>query len=244
MSAPLTIFAGDLAGPEAQSTVDGPLGPVPMPGKPRFNANWMQRHLSDPYVRKAQQLGYRSRAAFKLAEIDDQDKLIRPGICVVELGAAPGSWTQVLCQRLGRSEGRLRGRIIAMDMVAMDKLEGVEFVLGDFREAQAIEALENCLAGRRCELVISDMAPNLSGVAVADAARMADLVELALEFAKVRLRVGGCLLVKSFQGAGFSQQVEAFKRSFRKVHVRKPKASREESAEAYLLGKGLLAPDG
>jgi 23S rRNA (uridine2552-2'-O)-methyltransferase len=212
-----------------------------MATKPRFKANWMQRHLNDPYVRKAQQQGYRSRAAFKLAEIDDQDKLIRPGMSIVELGAAPGSWTQVACQRLGRFEGRLRGRIIAVDMLPMEALEGVEFVLGDFREVHAIETLEQLLGGRSCDLVISDMAPNLSGVGVADAARMADLVELALGFAKQQLRSGGCLLVKSFQGMGFSQQVEAFKRSFRKVHIRKPKASREESAEIYLLGKGLIA---
>jgi 23S rRNA (uridine2552-2'-O)-methyltransferase len=212
-----------------------------MAAKPRFNASWMQRHLNDPYVRKAQQGGYRSRAAFKLAEIDDQDKLIRPGMSIVELGAAPGSWTQVACQRLGRFEGRLRGRIIAVDMLPMEALEGVEFVLGDFREVHAIEKLEQLLVGRPCDLVISDMAPKLSGIEVADAARMADLVELTLGFARVQLRSGGCLLVKSFQGSGFSQQVEAFKRSFRKVHIRKPKASREESAETYLLGKGLIA---
>jgi len=212
-----------------------------MAGKPRFNANWMQRHLNDPYVRKAQQLGYRSRAAFKLAEIDDQDKLIRPGMCIVELGAAPGSWTQVVCERLGRFEGRVRGRIIAVDMLPMEALEGVESMLGDFREEHVIEKLEQMLARRPCDLVISDMAPNLSGVASADAARMADLVDLALLFAREQLRTGGCLLVKSFQGTGFSQQVEAFKRSFRRVHIRKPKASREESAETYLLGKGLIA---
>lgn len=212
-----------------------------MPGKAPVRSRWMQRHLSDPYVRKAQQMGYRSRAAFKLAEIDDQDRLIRPGMSIVELGAAPGSWTQVVCERLGRSRGRLRGRVIALDLLPMDGLEGVEFVLGDFREVPVLAQLEQSLAGRRCDLVISDMAPNLSGVAVADAARMDDLVDLALRFALEHLRPEGALLVKSFQGAGFSQQVEAFKRSFCKVSVRKPRSSREESAETYLLGRGRPA---
>jgi len=213
---------------------------MPAGKKHRFNQNWMHRHLNDPYVRKAQQRGYRSRAAFKLAEIDDQDKLIKPGMCIVELGAAPGSWTQVVRERLGYANHALRGRVIALDMLPMEPLDGVVFVEGDFRDKATLEALQSWLPDGCCDLVISDMAPNLSGVASADSARMSDLIELTLEFSCMHLKTGGCLLVKSFQGSGFSQWVEAFKREFRQVLIRKPKSSREESAETYLLGKGLL----
>ncbi len=213
---------------------------MPAGKKPRFNQNWMHRHLNDPYVRKAQQKGYRSRAAFKLAEIDDQDKLIKPGMCIVELGAAPGSWTQVVRERLGFADHRLRGRVIAVDMLPIEPLDGIHFVEGDFREESTLKALQSVLPEGHCDLVISDMAPNLSGVAAADTARMGDLIELSLDFSKLHLKVGGCLLVKSFQGSGFSQWVESFKREFRQVLIRKPKASREESSETYLLGKGLL----
>ena len=213
---------------------------MPAGKKHRFNQNWMHRHLNDPYVRKAQQKGYRSRAAFKLAEIDDQDKLIKPGMCIVELGAAPGSWTQVVRERLGYANHVLRGRVIALDMLPMEPLDGVSFLEGDFRELETLKSLQLLLHEGTCDLVISDMAPNLSGVASADSARMGDLIELSLEFSTTHLKAGGCLLVKSFQGSGFSQWVELFKREFKQVLIRKPKASREESSETYLLGKGLL----
>ena len=213
---------------------------MPAGKKHRFNQNWMHRHLNDPYVRKAQQKGYRSRAAFKLAEIDDHDKLIKPGMCIVELGAAPGSWTQVVRERLGFASQALRGKLITLDMLAMEPLDGVLSLVGDFREEATLRVLQEVLPDGGCDLVISDMAPNLSGVASADSARMGDLIELALEFSTVHLKTGGCLLVKCFQGSGFSQWVESYKREFQQVFIRKPKASREESAETYLLGKGLL----
>lgn len=209
--------------------------------KNRFNKAWLAQHLNDPYVKLAQKHQYRSRAAFKLIEIDQQDRLIRPGMTVVDLGSAPGAWSQVLRERLAGAGGVLNGRIVALDLLPMEPVAGVEFIQGDFREPEVLETLSRTLDGNPVDLVVSDMAPNLSGVAAADAARMSDLVELAVDFAVHHLKPDGALLVKCFHGSGYSQLVELFKRRFVRVAVRKPKSSRAESAETYLLGRGLKA---
>lgn len=210
------------------------------PGK--VNRAWLHEHLTDPYVRRAQQDGYRSRAAYKLQEIDDALSLIRPGQLVVDLGAAPGAWSQYLRRRMapqGAAAGALQGTIVALDLLEMEPLEGVSFLLGDFRDEAVLARLEALLAGRPVDVVVSDMAPNLSGVAASDAARVADLVELALDFAARHLRPDGALVVKCFHGSGYSQLVERFKRVFRVVKAIKPKASRAKSAETFLVGRGL-----
>jgi 23S rRNA (uridine2552-2'-O)-methyltransferase len=209
--------------------------------KHRSNREWIERHLSDPFVKRSVQEGYRSRAAYKLAEIDDKDRLLRPGAVVVDLGAAPGSWTQVIRERLSR-RGQLSGKVIALDILPMEPLPDVEFILGDFRDEAVEQELEQKLNGARVDAVLSDMAPNLSGIAAADAARSLLLAELALEFAVRHLAPEGVFLVKAFQGSGYSQYVERLKRSFRSVAVRKPAASRESSAEVYLLARGLRVP--
>ena len=207
----------------------------------KVDKRWLHDHLNDPYVKLAQQRAYRSRAAFKLIGIDDQDRLIRPGMTVVDLGSAPGSWSQVQVERLGRRRpgGEVDGRVIALDLLEMEPIAGVRFIQGDFRDAEGLAGLEAALEGQRVDLVVSDMAPNLSGVAVADAARMQDLAELSLDFATRWLRPEGSLLIKCFHGSGYSQIVQAFKRHFVSVAPRKPKASRDRSAETYLLGKRL-----
>jgi 23S rRNA (uridine2552-2'-O)-methyltransferase len=210
-------------------------------GKRKVDRAWLARHLNDPYVKAAQKHGYRARAAFKLIEILDRDKLLRPGMSVVDLGSAPGAWSQVLRERLARSGGGINGRIVALDLLPMEPVADVHFIQGDFREDAVLGQLGDVLGGDRLDLVVSDMAPNLSGVAVADAARMSDLVELALEFARTQLKPDGALLVKCFHGSGYSQLVQSFKSSFEQVLVRKPAASRDESAETYLLGRTLKA---
>ncbi len=207
--------------------------------KKKLNKAWLAQHLTDPYVKQAQQRGYRSRAAFKLIEILDTDRLLRGGDTVVDLGAAPGAWCQVLRERLAAPGGGIAGRIIALDLLPMEPVADVEFIQGDFREAEVLERLERAVEGRPVDLVVSDMAPNLSGVAVADAARMADLAELAVDFAVHHLKPDGALLVKCFHGSGYSQLVALFKRHFVTVAPRKPRASRDKSAETYLLGRGL-----
>ena len=209
--------------------------------KHRSNREWIERHINDPFVKKSRQEGYRSRAAYKLAEIDDREKLLRPGAVVVDLGAAPGSWTQVARERLGGPEGALRGRIVALDILLMDPLPDVDFIQGDFRELAVAEQLAALLRGEKVDVVLSDMAPNLSGVAAADAARSALLNELALEFALAHLKPGGVFVSKAFQGSGYSQFVEALKRHFKSVATRKPAASRDTSAETYLVARGLKA---
>jgi 23S rRNA (uridine2552-2'-O)-methyltransferase len=208
--------------------------------KHRSNPEWIRRHLADPYVKAATQKGYRARSAFKLAEIDAKDKLLKPGITVVDLGAAPGSWSQVARERMTGKEG-FRGRIIALDILPMDPLPDVTFIQGDFREESVAAQLAATLGGHKADLVLSDMAPNLSGVAAADAARSLLVAELALEFALAHLDPAGALLVKAFQGSGHSQFVEALKRGFVTVAARKPPASRAESAETYLLARRLKA---
>ncbi|SPE23957.1 23S rRNA methyltransferase [Burkholderiales bacterium] len=204
--------------------------------KHRSNRAWIERHINDPYVQAATRHGYRSRAAYKLIEIDRRDRLVRPGAVVIDLGAAPGSWTQVVVERLGGvRDGALAGRLIALDLLPMDSIAGVEFIQGDFRDSEVVERLVQSLQGQRADLILSDMAPNLSGIGAADAARSAHLWELALEFALQHLKPDGRLLTKAFQGSGYSQYVEQLKRHFSRVLVRKPAASRQESAEIYLL---------
>jgi 23S rRNA (uridine2552-2'-O)-methyltransferase len=205
----------------------------------RSNPEWIQRHITDPYVRRSVQEGFRSRAAYKLSEIDDRDRLLKPGMTVVELGAAPGSWTQVVRQRLQRRDGTFTGRIIALDVLPMEPLPDVQFIEGDFREEAVEEQLVSALGETKADLVLSDMAPNLSGIAAADSARSLHLAELALDFASRHLKPEGAFLVKAFQGSGHSQLVERLKRHFRSVVARKPAASRESSAEIFLLARGL-----
>lgn len=207
--------------------------------KNKFSKAWMHEHLTDPYVKLAQKHNYRSRAAFKLTEIDEQDRLIRPGMVVVDLGSAPGSWSQVLRERLARPGGGLDGRVIALDLLPMEPIADVDFIEGDFRDDAVLAELEQRLGATKVDLVVSDMAPNLSGVAAADSARIAHVVELAVEFASRHLKPNGALLVKCFHGSGYSQLVQLFKQTFETVAVRKPKASRGKSAETFLLGRGL-----
>jgi 23S rRNA (uridine2552-2'-O)-methyltransferase len=205
------------------------------PSKHRSNRAWIARHINDPYVQAATRHGYRSRAAYKLIEIDDKDHLLRPGATVIDLGAAPGSWTQVVVERLGQRAGTLAGRVLALDILPMDAIAGVEFIQGDFREDAVMAALAASLGGQRADLILSDMSPNLSGIGAADAARSAHLWELALEFALEHLKPDGRFLAKAFQGSGYSQFVQQLKRHFARVLVRKPPASRQESPETYLL---------
>jgi 23S rRNA (uridine2552-2'-O)-methyltransferase len=211
--------------------------------KNKFNHSWLHDHINDPYVKLAQREGYRTRAAYKLREIDEQDHLIKPGQVVVDLGAAPGSWSQVVKERLRGPGGVMAGRIVALDLLAIEPIEGVTVLQGDFREDGVLDALKAELGlsrGQRgVDLVLSDMAPNLSGVALADAARMQHVIELAMEFAQEHLKPSGALLVKAFHGSGYSQIVEAFKRQFVTVSPRKPKASRDKSAETFILGRTL-----
>ena len=193
---------------------------------------WLQAHVSDPYVRQAQRDGYRSRAAYKLAQIDEALGLVRSGMRVVDLGCAPGAWSQYLRRRVGAA-----GVIVALDVLPMEPIEGVQFIAGDFRDPTVGAGLERLLGGRLADLVVSDMAPNLSGIASADSARIAHLVELAVEFADRNLAADGALLAKVFHGSGYSQWVELFKRRFRVVKAIKPKASRDKSAETFLVGR-------
>jgi len=204
--------------------------------KHRFGKAWMQEHVNDPYVQEAQRRGYRSRAAFKLLELDARDRLLRPGMCVFDLGAAPGSWTQVLRERLGPA-----GRIVAIDLLPMDGVAGVTFVQADFRDDEGLAALETALGNAPVDLVVSDMAPNLSGIDPVDQARSVHLGELALEFAISHLREGGDLVIKVFQGSGLAELQRALAARFAKVYVRKPKASRDRSRETFLVGKGFRA---
>jgi 23S rRNA (uridine2552-2'-O)-methyltransferase len=203
------------------------------PRKNRFVKAWIDEHVNDPWVKEAARLGYRSRAAFKLLELAEKDRLLRPGMSVVDLGASPGSWTQVLAKKLGP-----RGRIVALDVLDMAPIPGVTFVRGDFREEEGLAALEAALGGRKVDLVVSDLAPNLSGIAAVDQARAVHLGELALDFASRWLEKGGDLVVKGFQGEGFTGLQDALRQRFAKVYVRKPKSSRDRSREVYLVAKG------
>jgi 23S rRNA (uridine2552-2'-O)-methyltransferase len=211
---------------------------VKRPKKNRFVKAWLDEHLNDHWVREASRLGYRSRAAFKLIELAERDRLFRPGMSVVDLGAAPGSWTQVLREKLGR-----RARIVTLDLLDMAPLPGVVEVKGDFRDDSVLAKLEAALEGRKVDLVVSDLAPNLSGIESADQARAVHLGELALEFATRWLEPGGDLVVKAFQGEGFQDFQRELQRHFGKVYVRKPKASRDRSREVYLVAKGLKSTE-
>lgn len=194
----------------------------------------MQEHVNDPYVQQAKKDGWRSRAAFKLLEIDDKDKLLKRGEVVVDLGATPGGWSQVAVQRVGES-----GLVLALDLLEMAPIRGVHFIQGDFREDTVLAQLEEALGEREVGVVLSDMAPNMSGVAVMDQARVMHLAELGLDFSRAHLKPEGAFLVKVFQGRDYEAFVRAMRETFRNVVVRKPDASRDRSAEVYLLGRGL-----
>ena len=208
----------------------------------KVNKAWLNDHVNDPYVKLAKKEGYRARAAYKLKEIDEELKLIKPGDVVVDLGSTPGAWSQYVRRKLapdGAASGELDGSIIALDILPMDPIEGVEFILGDFREPIVGRQLTEVLNGRVVDVVVSDMAPNLSGIESADAARISHLVELALEFAQTHMKKEGALVVKVFHGSGYSQLVKLFKNTFKVVKPMKPKASRSNSAENFIVGIGL-----
>ncbi len=200
---------------------------------------WLREHFDDPWVKKAQEMGLRSRSAFKLMEIDDRDRLLRPGLSVVDLGAAPGGWLQVARQRM---QGK--GRIVGLDLLPVEPVEGVVFIQGDFREDDVHAQLTEALAGRPVDLVLSDMAPNISGMEAVDQPRAMYLVELALEFCREQLKPGGDFLVKVFQGEGFDAFLKAMRADFQRVVSRKPSASRARSREQYLLGRGFRGGGG
>lgn len=201
--------------------------------KSHSSKQWLRRHVNDPYVQRSRREGYRSRSAYKLIEIDERDRILRPGQVVVDLGAAPGGWSQVAASRVGPA-----GRVVAIDLLPMDPVSGVTFVQGDFTTRKGLEAVEKALEGRQADLVLSDMAPNMSGIAVSDQARQLTLAEITFDFARLHLKRDGALLVKIFQGAGYDDYLKSLRRAFQKVVVRKPGASRDESAEQYLLARG------
>jgi len=210
----------------------------------KVNKAWLHDHMTDPYVKLAQKEGYRARAAYKLKEIDEALGILHPGQLVVDLGAVPGAWSQYVRRKFaprgaGAAVGELNGTIIALDLLEFEPIEGVQFILGDFREDGVLHQLESLVAGRPVDVVLSDMAPNLSGIASSDAARIADLVELAMDFSVRHLKPEGVLVAKVFHGSGYSQLAELFKREFRVVKPIKPKASRDRSAETFLVGIGL-----
>ena len=197
----------------------------------KTSKQWMREHINDPYVQQAQKDGYRSRAAYKLLEIDERDHLLKAGMAVVDLGATPGGWSQVAANKVGE-----KGKVIALDLLPLQPVPRVEFILGDFRDDSVLAQLEEKLGGKQIGLVISDMAPNISGIDSADQARSIHLAELALEFSAQHLKPGGAFLVKVFQGTGFEEYVKLMRSHFKKVVSRKPKASRDRSSEVYMLG--------
>ena len=213
-------------------------------GSKKVNRAWLHDHVNDTYVKLAQKEGYRARAAYKLKEIDEELRLIRPGQVVVDLGSVPGAWSQYLRRRLspaGAAAGALNGSVIALDLLPMEPIEDITFLQGDFGDDAVLARLQGLLAGRPVDVVVSDMAPNLSGINATDAARVALLVELAVEFAIQHLRPDGALVCKTFHGGGYSEQVKLFRETFRVAKVIKPKASRDKSAETFLVGMGLKA---
>mgnify|MGYP002150378929 FL=1 len=215
----------------------------------KINKAWLNDHVNDPYVKLAQREGYRARAAYKLKEIDETLALVRPGQLVIDLGCAPGAWSQYLRRKFaprdagtgGAAVGELNGTIIALDLLDFEPIEGVHFIQGDFREESVLAELEARVAGRPVDVVVSDMAPNLSGIESSDSARIGLLVELAVEFAVRHLKPDGALVCKVFHGSGYGQLVKLFKDTFRVVKPLKPKASRDKSAETFLVGIGLKA---
>jgi 23S rRNA (uridine2552-2'-O)-methyltransferase len=209
----------------------------------KVNKAWLNDHVNDTYVKLALKEGYRARAAYKLKEIDETLGLIRPGHLVVDLGSAPGAWSQYLRRRLspdGAAVGELNGSIIALDILPMEPVEGVQFIQGDFRENEVASLLESALQGRQADVVVSDMAPNLSGIEASDAARVEHLIELAVEFAQNHMKPQGALVVKVFHGSGYSQIVKMLKETFKVVKPIKPKSSRDKSSETFLVGMGLI----
>lgn len=212
----------------------------------KVNRAWLNDHMNDPYVKLATKEGYRARAAFKLKEIDETLGLIKPGHLVVDLGSAPGAWSQYVRRKLspgGAAVGELNGTILALDILPMEPVEGVTFLQGDFREPEVLAKLQALMGPRKADVVVSDMAPNLSGIESADAARITHLVELAVEFSQSHMKPEGALVVKVFHGSGYSQLVKQFKETFRTVKPLKPKASRDKSSETFLVGIGLKKPD-
>jgi len=208
--------------------------------KSKSSKQWLRRHVNDPYVQRSKKEGLRSRSAYKLTGIDDRDKVLKPGQVVVDLGAAPGGWSQVAAKRVGRA-----GTVVAVDLLDMEPVAGVTIVKGDFTRGSGLKAVVAALAGRKPDVVLSDMAPNMSGIAVSDQARSMELAEAARDFAVLHLQPQGAFVVKIFQGAGYDDYLSSLRRAFVKVVVRKPDASRDESAEQYLLARGLkgLKPD-
>lgn len=200
----------------------------------KSSSRWLREHFDDVYVKKAQAEGVRSRAVYKLEELIERDRLLKPGITVVDLGAAPGGWSQLVRQRLGDT-----GKVVALDILPMQGIAGVDFLQGDFREADVLSQLEARLDNQKVDLVLSDMAPNMSGVALADQIRSMDLAELALDFSKQWLKPGGSFLIKLFQGTGFDDYLRNLRADFSRVSMRKPKASRARSREVYALAVGL-----
>jgi len=213
----------------------------------KLNKAWLNEHIHDPYVRLAQKEGFRSRAAYKLKEIDEALQLIKPGQLVVDLGASPGAWSQYVRRKFapvhvgagGAAVGELNGTIIALDLLEFEPIEGVQFILGDFREDEVLQQLRTAVGDRPVDVVISDMAPNLSGIDVSDSARIAHLSELAIDFSQNHLKKDGALVCKVFHGSGYSQLVELFREHFRVCKPIKPKASRDKSSETFLVGIGL-----
>ncbi len=200
----------------------------------------MKNHLGDPYVKLAQKEGYRARAVYKLSEIDEDAGLIKPGQIIVDLGCAPGSWSQYITRKLGaQGSNQVNGVVIGLDILPMEPVPGVHFLQGDFREESVLNELETLLKGRKVDLVLSDMAPNLSGIASTDAARVEYLMELALDFAQAHLKPSGSLLVKCFNGSGYNEILKRFRETFISVTPKKPKASRDYSSEIFLLGRQL-----
>jgi 23S rRNA (uridine2552-2'-O)-methyltransferase len=204
--------------------------------KSQSSKQWLRRHVNDPYVQRSKKEGYRSRSAYKLTEIDERDKVLGPGMLVVDLGAAPGGWSQVAAKRVGP-----KGTVVAIDLLPVEPISGVTILQADFASEEGLSAVEKCIHGRKVAVVLSDMAPNMSGIAVSDQARSMELAEIARDFAQLHLQAEGVLVVKVFQGAGYDEYLKSLRNAFQKVMARKPASSRGESAEQYLVARGLKA---
>ena len=200
--------------------------------KSHSSKQWLRRHVNDPYVQRSKKEGYRSRSAYKLTEIDERDKVLKPGMLVIDLGAAPGGWSQVVAKRVGP-----KGAVVAIDLLPMEPISGVTILMADFASDEGLAAVEGGMA-RKADVVLSDMAPNMSGIAVSDQARSMELAEIARDFAQLHLQAEGVFIVKVFQGAGYDEYLRSLRTAFQKVVVRKPASSRGESAEQYLVARG------
>ena len=204
--------------------------------KSHSSKQWLRRHVNDPYVQRSKKEGYRSRSAYKLTEIDERDRILGPGMLVVDLGAAPGGWSQVAAKRVGP-----KGTVVAIDLLPVEPISGVTILQADFASEEGLSAVEECIQGRKAAVVLSDMAPNMSGIAVSDQARSLELAEIARDFAQLHLQAEGVFVVKVFQGAGYDEYLKSLRNAFQKVMARKPASSRGESAEQYLVARGLKA---